>query len=67
MKHSYQPECECHRCQHERGRRQAQATNRPIAHVMLDWAASRNRRRARIARNYWDDFESGRPMSSDDY
>lgn len=41
--------------------------DRPLAHVMLDWSGSRNRRRARVARDYWDAYESGRPMGSDDY
>lgn len=41
--------------------------DRPLAHVMLEWRGSRNGRRARVAREYWDAYESGRPMSSDDY
>lgn len=41
--------------------------NRTAPEVMLDWSVSRNRRRARVAREYWDAYESGRPMSSDDY
>lgn len=66
MKHSYSPDCACVRCTRERDRRQRQS-DRTVPQVMLDWTASRNRRRARVAREYWDAFESGRPMSSDDY
>ena len=66
MKHSYAADCSCPRCERERNRR-AQQSDRTTAHVMLDWTRSRNRRRARIAREYWDDYESGRPMGSDDY
>ena len=67
MKHSYRADCSCDRCAKERVRRNQQSSNRTTAEVMLDWSNSRNRRRARIAREYWDDFESGRPMSPDDY
>jgi len=42
-------------------------SDRTIPEVMLDWDHSRNRRRARIAREYWDAYQSGGPMSSDDY
>lgn len=65
MKHSDQAACDCHRCNRERIRRENQS--RTIPQVMNDWTRSRNRRRARIAREYWDDFQSGRPMSADDY
>ena len=41
--------------------------DRTTAEVMLDWTGSRNRRRARVAREYWEAYESGRPMGSDDY
>ncbi len=67
MKHSYDPACTCLRCEKERSRRNRQAQDRPLASVMADWSNSRNRRRARISREYWDAYESGRPMSSDDY
>lgn len=40
--------------------------NRPLAHVMLDWRASWSPRRRRVATDYWDAYESGRPMGSDD-
>lgn len=65
MKHAYDAECSCPRCVRERNRRTKQSRETP--HVMLDWTTSRNRRRARIAREYWDAYESGRPMSGDDY
>ncbi len=67
MKHSYDPSssCECPRCTRERVRREQQSRTTP--QVMLDWTHSRNPRRARVAREYWDAYESGRPMSSDDY
>jgi hypothetical protein len=65
MKHAYQAACECARCNRERVRRERQA--RTVPEVMNDWTRSRNRRRARVAREYWDAYESGRPMSSDDY
>lgn len=67
MKHSYRVECECARCVKERARRGQQSNDRTTAEVMLDWTRSRNPRRARASREYWDAFESGRPMSSDDY
>ena len=41
--------------------------DRTVPEVMADWSTSRNRRRARVAREYWDAYESGRPMSDDDY
>jgi len=41
--------------------------NRTTPDVMIDWTTSRNSRRRRVAREYWDAFESGRPMGSDDY
>jgi hypothetical protein len=71
-RHAYRPECTCTRCTREAARRTAQGatragTERTTPAVMLDWTTSRNPRRNRIARQYWDDFESGRPMSSDDY
>lgn len=67
MKHPYDPNtgCDCVRCTRERARREKQSRTTP--QVMLDWSHSRNRRRARVAREWWDDYESGRPMSSDDY
>ena len=65
MKHSYQEACECKRCARERVRRQQQARTTP--EVMLDWTRSRSRRRLRVAREYWDRYESGEPLSSDDY
>ena len=67
MKHSYDPasSCDCLRCARERVRREQQSRTTP--HVMLDWTRSKNPRRARVAREYWDAYESGRPMSSTDY
>lgn len=41
--------------------------DRSIPAVMNDWTRRPNRRRARIAREYWDAYESGQPMSADDY
>ena len=67
VKHSYRPDCTCVRCTRERTRRQGQRQDRTTAEVMLDWTTSRNSRRARVAREYWDNFQSGRPMGSDDY
>lgn len=67
MKHSYDSTCSCTKCDRERQRRSRQGQDRPTAQVMLDWAGSRNRRRQRVSREYWDAYESGRPMSSDDY
>ena len=66
MKHSYTPECDCTRCQREAARRGTQR-DRSIPEVMNDWTRSRNPRRARVAREYWDRYESGASMSSDDY
>lgn len=67
MKHSYANTCDCRRCCNERHRRERQAdANRPLASVMLEWSHSRNRQRARVSREYWDAYESGRPMSDDD-
>lgn len=40
---------------------------RTTPEVMLDWRGSRHRRRRKVAEEYWDDFMSGHPMSSDDY
>jgi len=65
MKHSYIVGCDCSRCQREAIRREKQSRTTP--QVMLDWTRSSNQRRARVAREYWDAYESGRPMSSDDY
>jgi hypothetical protein len=67
MKHSYDPNssCVCPRCTRERARREKQS--RTTFDVANDWSHSRNRRHARVAREFWDAFESGRPMSSDDY
>jgi hypothetical protein len=74
MKHPYSLTCACPRCTKERARRSTQSTqsthgnvDRSTAHVMLDWTTSRNPRRARVSREYWDAYEAGRPMSSDDY
>jgi hypothetical protein len=53
--------------QAEHAARQVEKQNRTTAEVMLDWSSSRNRRRARVAREYWDAYENGRPMGSDDY
>lgn len=66
MKHSDDKHCDCSRCKRGRAWRERQGQDRPIAAVMLDWSGSRNRRRARVAREYWDAYESGRPMSDDD-
>lgn len=65
MKHSYRQDCDCDRCVAERARRTRQGT-RTTAEVMIDWRGSRNGRRARVASEYWDAFESGVPMSEDD-
>lgn len=54
------------RRQTEHAARQARKAERTTPEVMTDWRSSRNARRARIAREYWDDFDSGRPMSDDD-
>lgn len=62
-KHPYDKACDCPKCARERARRERQSTT---AGVMLDWTVSRNPRRARIAREYWDAYESGHPMSDDD-
>ena len=40
--------------------------DRPLAQVMLDWGSSRNHKRQRVAREYWEDYESGRPTSDSD-
>lgn len=68
-KHPYDVQCQCARCVRERNRRAAQSRRAPrtIPEVMTDWGSSRNRRRARAAAEWWDAYESGRPMSSDDY
>lgn len=67
MKHSYVHTCECPRCTRERTRRGAQSLrDRTVPEVMHAWSASRNPRRARVAREYWDAYESGRPMSDND-
>lgn len=34
---------------------------------MAENVHSKNRRRAKNAREFWDAYESGAPMSSDDY
>jgi hypothetical protein len=61
MKHAYDPNCECKRCVKEGRRREAQSTpNR-----MLNDTGKRGRR-GRVAREYWDNFESGRPLDSED-
>jgi hypothetical protein len=65
MKHSYRATCACDRCTRERDR--CAQRDRTVPEVMLDWSGSKNQRRARIAREYWDDFQSGRPMGPDDY
>ncbi len=66
MKHSYSTACTCSRCNRERVRREQQARTTP--QVMLDWTRSRNPpRRRRVSEEYWDAYESGRPMSDDDY
>ena len=54
MKHPYSTACTCKRCNREKVRRQFQ--QRTIPDVMLDWTHSKNRRRARIAREYWDAY-----------
>lgn len=64
-KHAFDPACSCLKCSRERTRRDRQS--RTTAEVMIDWTTSRNQRRRRVAREYWDDFQSGRPMSNDDY
>ena len=66
MKHAYDPEsgCLCARCIRERARRERQS--RTVPEVMLDWTRSKNTRRRRVATEYWDAYESGCPMSSDD-
>lgn len=61
-RHPYSPDCGCERCTREGRRREAQST----ANKMLTWRNGRNRRRARIGREYWENFESGVPMSDDD-
>ena len=67
MKHCYRADCNCARCTREYARRASQADHdRPIAAVMADWAGSRNRRRARTAREYWAAYDAGTPMSDDD-
>jgi hypothetical protein len=53
--------------QAEHQARQHAKQDRTTPDVMLDWSTSRNRRRARLAREYWDDYQSGRPMSGEDY
>lgn len=65
MKHPYAPACTCPRCNRERARREQQSRTTP--QVMLDWTRSRNPRRRRVAEQWWDAYESGRPMSADDY
>ena len=60
-KHIYSAECGCNRCQREGARREGQS----VAARMLE-----NRYKAgrpgRVAREYWDAYESGRPMSDND-
>ena len=65
-KHAYIQTCDCPKCSRERIRR-AKQSDRTIPEVMQNWNHSRNPQRARIAREYWDAYESGRPMSGDDY
>lgn len=65
MKHSYSLDCSCPRCTRERERRRS-FRDRTTAEIMQDWLGSSNRRRARIARRYWDAYESGRPISDMD-
>lgn len=69
MKHSYNTDCPCDRCVKERSRRLLQGVkerDRTLPQVMFDWRGSRNRRRARIANEYWDNYESGMPMGDGD-
>jgi hypothetical protein len=66
MKHAYSTTCDCARCTRERARRQAQSDSAPRPAVPVR-TARRNLRRERAEREYWDAFESGRPMSDDDY
>lgn len=65
MKHPYNPECRCKSCQREGQRRESQSLLARAAEI----ASGRRRRgtRTRWAREYMDAFDSGRPMSSDDY
>lgn len=62
MKHPYNAECQCQRCQREGARRQRQSES---AYVIRK--RSNATRRAQARREWQDAFESGRPMSSDDY
>ena len=50
-----------------RQKERVQQSGRTTADVMLDWTRSRIRRRAKVAREYWDRYESGAPMGSGDY
>lgn len=65
-KHSYDPECGCDRCRREARRREAQRTDAGPVGFAVEHSHSRGRR-GRIAREIWDAYESGRPLSSDDY
>ena len=67
MKHPYKAECQCQRCQREGARRQRQSESayaiRGRSNETSPWATQR----AQARREWQDAFDSGRPMSSDDY
>lgn len=65
MSHNYNETCKCIYCERERSRR---AQEPPTTFdIMAENVHSKNRRRAKNAREFWDAYESGAPMSSDDY
>lgn len=68
MKHSYRVECSCERCVREGKRREGQGRRERL---VRPYRPSLRRlypaRQSRIAAEAWDAYESGRPMSSEDY
>ena len=73
MKHSYTLGCVCKRCTREAARRAAQSSAAPIAGPTpaqcRKWARwERERRKGYLGTTEsMDAYESGRPMSDDDY
>lgn len=64
-KHAFDTDCGCDRCSREARRREAQREDAgPIGFAVKH--AHHRGRRGRIARELWDAYESGRPMSDDD-
>lgn len=67
MKHSYTVGCACARCDREGQRRTKQSDTTTTFSVMAERVNSGNARQRRQAAAFWDVYESGRPLSSDDY